>query len=431
MATPPDAARPRLLILGAGDRGTGYAALAAEHGWAEVVGVAEPRADRRRSFAARHGLPGEACAEDGLDLVERAAALGADAAVVATPDRVHREPAIACARAGLHLLLEKPMAPTEAGCAAIVAEVRAAGVMLAVGHVLRYTAYTEALLELLREGVIGELVSVQHLEPVGHWHMAHSFVRGNWRNEAGSAPMLLAKSCHDIDWLRCVAGRPCRRVSSFGSLNHFRADRRPAEATARCHDCPLRETCAYSAPRIYGRFLNRGETGWPLSVLATDTTRAGIEQALREGPYGRCVYACDNDVVDHQVVNLEFDGGLTAGFTMTAFAGGGRRTSLFGTQGEIRGDSRTLRVTDFRSGTTREIDTGSPDSTRAGGHGGGDGGLIRAFCRAVASGDPSHIRSGPEETLESHRIVFAAERARREGRVVSLDTAWTGTGFPR
>lgn len=411
-------ARPRLLIIGAGDRGAGYAELARQFDGADIVGVAEPRAERRQLFAERFELPPEACSSDWRELL--ACDLGANAVVIATPDQDHVAPAVAAAALGFHILLEKPMAPDAEGCATIVSAVEAAGILFAVGHVLRYTAYTRRLKALLEEGVIGDIVSVQHLEAVGYWHMAHSFVRGNWRNEATSSFMLLAKSCHDLDWLRHIVGRPCRRASSFGSLHHFTAANRPASATERCTDCPLIDTCAYSAPRIYQRFVDKDVTDWPLQVLSTDTTQAGIDAALRDGPYGRCVYACDNDVVDHQVVSLEFEGGVSASFTMTAFATGGRTTRIFGTQGEIQGDGRRIKITDFRTDEVREIDTEAADSSRAGGHGGGDGGLFLAFCEAVQTGDAQHILSGPQETLESHQMVFAAEAARRTGQVVEM-----------
>ena len=421
-AASPTASPLRLVVMGAGDRGNVYAKLAAAHALPiQIVGVAEPRSMRRAAFAELYEIAPEHAFDDWSDLLAAIAAgtLAADAAVIATPDRVHEDPAITAAELGLHLLLEKPMAPDAAGCERIAAAVNAAGVQLAVGHVLRYTPYTRALMAELASGVIGELVSIQHLEPVGHWHMAHSFVRGNWRNEAGSAPMLLAKSCHDIDWLCHLVGRPCERVSSFGSLKHFRPEARPEGAADRCTDCPdaVESACPYSALRIYGRFLERGpkdgSAGWPLAVLDPNPTPASIDAALRTGPYGRCVYACDNDVVDHQVVAMEFEGGVTVNFTMTAFAGGGRTTRIFGTHGEIFGDSATIRVTDFLSGDARTV-TPPPSES---GHGGGDAGLFDAFVRTLA-GEPNQISSGASETLASHRLVFEAEKARRSGQVV-------------
>lgn len=408
-----------LLIVGAGDRGSVYARCAAAMpARARVVGVAEPRDFHRNRMAAAHGIPPNQIFRDWSEAA--AVPRFADAVVIATPDRLHAAPAVAFARSGHHLLLEKPMATAEDDCARIVRAVRRAGVHLAVGHVLRYTPYTRALRAVLDSGAIGRIVSVQHLEPVGHWHQAHSFVRGNWRNEAGSTFMLMSKSCHDLDWLRHIVGLPCRRVSSFGSLFHLHAGNRPSGAARRCTVCRLRTTCPWSATRIYPGLLRRGCRGWPVNVVAPEATPVALLEALRRGPYGRCVYACDNDVVDHQVVALEFDGGASAVFTMTAFTAAtrGRTTRIFGTKGELVGDSATIAVTDFLTGRTRTLD--SRGSAAGGGHGGGDEGLFEAFIAAVATGDRSKILSGPDETLESHRMVFAAERARRSGRVVAV-----------
>ncbi len=408
-----------LIVVGAGQRGTGYARWAARNpGRASVVAVAEPDQARRDRFAAGHGIAGRNAAGDWRELAGRARF--ADAVLICTQDRMHVGPAEAFAALGYHILLEKPMAPDEAGCRRIVAAVERAGVMLAVGHVLRYTPYTRAVKEIADSGQLGDIMSVQHLEPVGFWHHAHSYVRGNWRRADLATAMLMAKSCHDLDWLQYVLGRPPLRVSSFGSLTHFPAAARPEGAGERCVACPVEADCAYSARRFYGDLLERGADGWPLSVVIDEFTPAALDAALRDGPYGRCVYACDTDVVDHQVVALEFPGAATATFTMTAFTEAARRsTRLFGTRAELSGDGRTLRLYDFLSRSERLIEPPAANGD-ADGHGGGDAGLMDAFTAAVAAGRPELIKSGPRESLASHLAVFAAERARLNGTVETI-----------
>ena len=284
--------------------------------------------------------------------------------------------------------------------------------------------YTRQLKAILDSGRIGEIVSIQHLEPVGYWHQAHSFVRGNWRNEAASSPMLLAKSCHDLDWIRYVMGKPCAQVSSFGSLKHFRAEERPQGAADRCLDCSVEPACPDSAARFYLGLVARGKTTWPVDVLTSDTTIAGVTEALRNGPYGRCVYACDNDVVDHQVVAMQFASGATATFTMTGFTQQrDRETRIFGTRGELFGDGSKIVVHDFLTDRTETIQiepTRGDTEHAAAGHGGGDARLIARFVAAIETGDRTQILSGPTESLESHLMVFAAEEARRESRVVDI-----------
>ncbi|MFD8740254.1 Gfo/Idh/MocA family protein [Streptomyces sp. NPDC059618] len=410
-----------LAVLGAGDRGTGHARWALEHPErARVVAVAEPRRTRRERFAAAHGLEPDAAVDDWRVLAARGRI--ADAVLVCTLDREHLEPVLEFAALGCHILLEKPMALTEDECRRIVEAVEKAGVILAVGHVLRYTPYTRAVKEVVDSGRIGDVVNVQHLEPVGFWHQAHSFVRGNWGRTDRATTMLMAKSCHDIDWLQYVLGQPPVRVSSFGRLSHFRPENRPEGAADRCLDCSVESTCPYSARREYGDRLARGEHHWPLSVVVDDFTPEALESALREGPYGRCVYACDNDVVDHQVVSMEFASGATATFTMTAFTEqADRRTRIFGTRGELRGDGRTLSVYDFLTRTEEPVDlTARGAMDAAGGHGGGDAALMNAFVAAVATGDPALVKSGPQESLTSHLTVLAAERARHAGTVETV-----------
>lgn len=407
----------RLFVIGAGSRGRGYSAFAEAYPERlEIVGIAEPREFYRNQMIELFNIPSENIFTDWRQAVERERF--ADAVLVATQDALHTEPALAFIERGYHMLLEKPMAPTEAECRRIVAAAVQKDVLFAICHVMRYTRYTQTLKRLLDEGAVGEIISVQHLEPVGHWHQAHSYVRGNWRNEAESSPMLLAKSCHDLDWIRYIMGCSCRRVSSFGSLIHFRRENQPAGAADRCLDCGIEAECPYSAKKYFS-FLSGSKTGYPIDVLTSDKTVAGVTAALRTGPYGRCVYACDNDVVDHQVVNMEFEGGQTATFTMTAFAiGGYRRTSIFGTRGEIYGDGDKITIRNFTDeGELRVIETGAADATILGGHGGGDFGLMKNVVSAIAANDISKILSGPEESLESHLMVFAAERARHNGTV--------------
>jgi len=410
-----------LLIIGAGGRGTTYAQYATMHpDLAKVVAVAEPREFYRNRMAETHRVAPECVSEDWRRIAQRPRMAGA--ALICMPDALHAEPAITLAAKGYHILLEKPMAPNENDCRRVVGAVLDAGVLFAVCHVLRYTEYTQKLKSLIDAGTIGDVVSLQHLEPVGYWHQAHSFVRGLYRNEAQSSPMLLAKSCHDIDWIRYVMGVRCLKVSSFGSLHHFRKEQRPAGASDRCVTCPVEAHCPYSARKIYLEMLARGQKGWPVDMLTPDVTEAGVMEALRTGPYGRCVYACDNDAVDNQVVNMEFEGSRTATFTMTAFNRAcDRKTHVFGTRGELYGDGRNIEHYDFLTDRTAIIDTQGPDVDAGGyGHGGGDYRLMQAFVAAVSSGDANKILSGPRETLESHLMVFAAERARREERVVEL-----------
>ena len=418
MATP----RPVTIALaGTGSRGNTFASFAQQYpDRARIVVVADPRAGRRDALADQLGVAADRRFNDWRELV--ASPRFADAVIVTTPDREHVGPACRFAELGYHVLLEKPIAPTRAECIEVIDSIEKAGVIFAVCHVMRYTAYTDTVKDVVAKGRLGQLVGIEHLEPIGWWHFAHSYVRGNWRRSDQAGPSILTKCCHDLDWLRYIVDRPAVAVSSWGGLHHFTATNRPAGAADRCLDCAVEPDCPYSAPRLYLGCLGDAERErWPLSVVTTDLTEPGVRRALRDGPYGRCVYACDNDVADHQVVTIEFEGGVTATLTMSAFTPAGRRrTRIMGTRGFLEGDGQHLTLTDFVTGEVESFDLVVGGGGAAGGHDGGDFGVMSAFLDAVSAGDRSLVRSGPRESLESHLMAFAAERSRLTGLPVKV-----------
>lgn len=410
----------KIVLLGAGSRGDVYSNYILENpNEVKLVGIAEPREFYRNKFTQKHQISNKNVFANWRDLAARDKF--ADAVIIALQDSLHLDAAISFAAKGYHILLEKPMSTTEQGCVSIVNAVVKAKVIFSVCHGLRYTRYSQKLKGVLDSGAIGEIISIQHLEPVGYWHQAHSFVRGNWGKEAESTFMLMSKSCHDLDWIRFIAGSKCVKISSFGNLKHFKKENAPPGAAERCLDCMCEQECPYSAKQIY---LNRAKAGhfcWPIDTITGDLTVDGVLNALKAGPYGRCVYLCENDVVDHQVVNMLFEDGKTAAFTMTAFTElAQRKTRIFGTRGEIYGDGSKMFIYDFLNDRTEEFNTAVTGESIYVGHGGGDHGLMKNFITAVAQGDRSKILTGPAETLESHLMVFAAEESRRKGCVVSL-----------
>ncbi|VTR53770.1 Oxidoreductase family, NAD-binding Rossmann fold [Serratia fonticola] len=410
----------RVLVIGAGARGEIYSRYALAHPeLMQVVAVAEPRDTYRQQFVAQHGISPKTCLPTG----SRAVTAGklADAVMICTQDTLHLAPALAFANRAITCCWKSRCRRTRVECRTIVEEVERQGIIFSVGHVLRYTRYTQKLKQLLRDKVIGDIVSLQHLEPVGYWHQAHSFVRGNWRNDQQAAFMLVAKilSRYRLDPLR--DGYPCEQVSSFGGLRHFRQENQPQGAADNCLDCSVEAECPYSAKRIYLGDIHKATPGF-LRVLTPEVDQEQLVAALRNGPYGRCVYRCDNNVVDHQVVNMQFSGGRTAAFTMTAFTKmEDRKTRIFGSQGCLEGDGRYIRITSFLDDreTLYDVDEAEDLHTMSG-HGGGDYYLMQHFIAAVRANDPSQVLSGPQETLQSHLMVFAAERARRENAVITL-----------
>ncbi len=409
-------------ILGLGDRGFHTYAQYAQRfpDRLRIAAAADVRPDRVQMAAEQFRLTPEQCFDSAEALLAQPKL--ADVLFVCTQDGQHAAHAIAGMEKGYDILLEKPIAPTPEQCRAIEAAAVRTGRKVAVCHVLRYTPFYNKLKELLSDGVIGELVTIQHQENVCYWHQAHSFVRGNWRRAGETSFMLLAKCCHDLDLLLWLSGRKCRRVSSFGGLYHFKASNAPEGAAKRCLDgCRAKESCPYDAEKIYltnpSTGVLAGKTGWPCEVLANVPTEESIRAAIRTGPYGRCVYFCDNDVVDHQVVNMELEGGVTAQLTMTAFTQRtGRDTRLMGTRGEILAAMRenTITVLPF-GGEPYTIDV-SKLADDFSGHAGGDVRLVAEFLQWVTTGErPSERITALDVSMASHYVAFACEKSRLSG----------------
>lgn len=418
--------RLSLAFCGGGSRARTYASIAA--GLTDrfaLVAAADPVPER---VAAIRDLPGAAPGFRSYASAEAMFAAGkpADVVVVATQDAQHRAHAIQAMELGCDLLLEKPIAHRLEDTLAVRAAARRLGRRVVVCHVLRHTPFYSRVHALLRDGAIGEIVSANFIEGVQPWHQAHSFVRGHWSVEARSSPMILAKSCHDMDLLAWLIDRPCEAVSSHGALTQFTAARAPAGAPARCTDgCPAAATCLYDAHR-YARTEGRRWLGMVFD-RAKEADEAEIFAWLRSSPWGRCVYRCDNDVVDHQVIAARFAGQVTATFTMTAFDEG-RHLEIFGTGGVLRGGAFVKKQLGCDLVLTRhgwdqpaeQIVVETPAVGYAG-HGGGDFGLMNALHADLTCADPAAMRTSLEVSVQSHLMAFAAEESRKTGRTVTLE----------
>lgn len=409
----------RLGLIGAGERGANcYAPYALKYP-AEVsfVCVAEPLRERRERFAAAHGIGEEDCYEDWRGLVSKGYDL--DGVIIATQDREHYEPAMGAIEAGYPILLEKPMAETAKKTREIVEAAREKGVLLMVCHVLRYTPFFIAMKEAVDSGMIGEVQSVHHIENIGYWHFAHSYVRGNWRNVEETTPMIVAKCSHDTDILNfLLGGKRCRRISSFGSLSYFRPENAPEGATDTCVDCPHNKSCMYSAYKyLEDRPMRRNFRD---IVMRTENNQEFLEHLLKS-PYARCVYHCDNDAVDHQVVNMEYEGGITASWQASAFTLDiKRQTKIMGTKGEIEGciEDDLFQIKDFATGNIRTVQVHTPKTL----HSGGDECIMQTFTEALRHPGKENENLNAALSLQGHIMAFAAEESRRNGgKVIELD----------
>ncbi len=412
----------KVILIGAGGRGDCYTSYMADMpDKFEVIAVAEPIDSRREKIRKRHNIPEEMCFTDYKPLL----ALGkiADLAIVATMDRDHFEPAMMAIDLKYDLLLEKPITPTPEECIKLTENAKKNGVRVVICTVLRYTQVFNHLKEIIDSGKLGKVMAINHEECVGNVHQSHSFVRGNWGNSERSSVMLLQKSCHDIDILQWLLGKKCVKVQSFGTLSYFTEKNAPDGAPERCIDgCPVADTCPYNSVKLY---LDDKDNGWFRGAATREANASDemVEKALRETLYGKCVYKCDNDVVDHQVVNMLFEDDITVTFSMNAFNKGGRFIHIMGTEGEVRAaidGNNPIKVFNFETRQEEEIPYSGVDGI-AGGHGGGDAGIVRTLYSYLIGEYGGNAVPTIDESCYNHLVVFAAEKSRAENVVVDVD----------
>jgi predicted dehydrogenase len=415
-------------VVGSGARGTTYAGYALDNpDLLNIVAVADPNKVRQAQAMKEHNLTADCVYNDWQALY----ALGtriADVVIIATQDQDHKDTAIKLASLGYHILLEKPMAVTPEDCEAIAEACDKADVLLMVCHVLRYLPANKRIKELIDSGAIGKVMVIQHTGPVGVYHFPHSYVRGDWRREDTSSFSLMTKCCHDIDLIRSWAGAECTSVSAMGKLVHFRAENQPEGAADRCLQCAYVDTCTFSAKNIYVKRFLEGRK-WPASKIVTGDVLdiESIYQALETTRYGKCVYKCDNDVADNQVVTMTFANDVLGVFTMIACTKKlcDRETRISGTDGElICMDGLTLIHNNHKTGETRQIPLAVvPPESRLQNHTGADHFLMEAFVKQVAAriaGSTEKSDTNAKDALASHLLVFAAEHARKTETTIKI-----------
>lgn len=398
-----------IVAIGVGNRMRTYMQYVAENPkTARLVAVVEPDDIRRNAMAERFGIPHERRFHDYREYFE--SDVRADAAFICTPERDHYTPCLMALETGHHVLLEKPIAQTYEQCLHISETAEKRGKIVYVCHVLRYHPVFKKIKEIVSSGRFGRIVSINHIENVGVERMTHSYVRGSMNSETGNNPMLLAKCCHDIDFLLWIAGTECRHLSSFGSRMWFRSENAPEGSAERCVECSIERKCPYSAVDLYWRrrqWINN------FDVAAGTTIEHVISRELKEGRFGRCVYRCDNDVVDNQVLTMQMADGTLITLCMDAFTlSDGRLTDIKMTGGEIVSDGTTVSVTDFTTRKTEKYDFSA--ECRKPFHAGADHRLVESFLKAVRGGEDCGLTT-IKESLPSHKICFEAEKSRKSG----------------
>ena len=404
-----------IVAIGAGNRTNKYLEYVKQHpDKAKLVGVVELNEIRRNKIAEKFCLEPSACFTDYHEFFR--SSLKVDAVMICTPENMHYEPCMMAIEAGYHVLLEKPIAQTPEECIAIGEAARRKNVIVTVCHVLRYHPYFIKLKELACSSELGNIISINHRTAVGVDRAAHSFVRGPWRKESETNPMLISKCCHDIDFLLWLTKTRCRKLTSFGSLRWFKSTNAPEGSAHRCIDCQVESQCPFSAVDLY-----RIRRDWiaNFDVPQGKNIDEVIEKELEQGLYGRCIYHCDNDVVDHQIVSMEMESEVTINFSMDIFTlEDHRATQICLTEGEIEGDETQIKVRRFRGGEETIYDFS--DIKHKPFHAGADLDLMNDFIEAIQT-EGKYLRTSIDLSVESHRICFEAERSRKEKRTILFE----------
>ncbi|MBQ3084883.1 MAG: Gfo/Idh/MocA family oxidoreductase [Clostridia bacterium] len=404
-------------VLGAGGRGYAYSRHFTRREEFEVVAACDYNPAQLEKMKKAFGI--EALFLDEVVFFEEKRA---DILVIATCDSDHVRQCVRAMKMGYDILLEKPISDSEEEIAELLRVQKETGRKVVVCHVLRYSPAICKLDELLASGVLGKLIAIDHIERVAFWHQAQAYVRIQKMYHDTQHPTILAKCCHDLDLIQHFAASRCKTVSSVGGLTHFQPENAPEGATKRCLDCPHIDTCTYSAKKIYIDFWKaRGcpafQWPWTKVSLQNPNTEESLYAGLEDTVFGECAYQCGVEqnphVVDHQMVQMEFENGVIANLKMLFTAEPGRRINFFGTEGEIVFDERTDTIEVRPYFCEKEIIQLSTMNESGWGHGGGDYGLVNSMYEILTD---SNVRyTSLTESVESHLMGICAEQSRLSG----------------
>ena len=426
-------------ILGCGSRGlyTYGGAMFPQKDKFQIVSICDISPKKVELAKNAFSLTDEQCFLDADEFLKEKRS---DALVIATQDRDHVKMCIRALELGYDILLEKPISPVEDELYELLEANKKYNRKVIVCHVLRYAPAFLKMKELIDSGAIGKIVCIDWIEQVAYWHQAHSFVRGAWRNDEETSPMIMAKCCHDLDLLQYYADSKCKTIYSVGDVAFFNKANQPEGAADRCADCKYKNECVYSAERLYVEKRKKDfdwafdkpdvdedmrRQGWPFNVV--DLTRPITEESIRKSyesnQYGRCVFACDNNVVDHQQTSMIFENGIKANLTMTAFTAlPGRKITFHGTLGEVEIDEEFgyIRFSRYGHGTQmlqiKDIVSAKMKDTF--GHGGGDYMMVQDFYKMLCG--EAELGTTLDRSIESHLMALAAEKSRKTGEVCSV-----------
>lgn len=413
----------KVAILGLGSRGaTTYGDYLITLNDVKISAICDIDKDKLNFYQNKYHVEKKDCFLNSEDFFK--AGKLADILIITTMDQDHYSQAMKALDLKYHLLLEKPIALNLKQCLDIENKALKNNLYVVVCHVLRYSLFYKKIKEIVNSKILGNIININTTENVGYWHQAHSFVRGNWNNSNKTSPMILQKCCHDFDILNWIIDKKPLNVSSFGSLSLFKKENAPKDSSNYCYDCKIQNNCPYNAVKYYvDSIKNDKDLGWPYDVVVLNPTKDKVLAAIKNGPYGRCVYKCDNNVVDHQIVNIQYEDNITVTHTMCAFSKDCYRDiKIFATRGDLIANTlnNTIIYHTFVDNKEFVIDV-SKLTNDLSGHMGGDKLMINELLKLINK-ETSQLDSSIEKSVLSHVIAFAAEESRiNKGVVINLN----------
>lgn len=405
----------RIGIIGYGNRGRLYMSFIKNMlDKVEVVALCDYRLDEIKQSIDDLNIPYLFNSDDDFF----AAKIPLDLLLVCSMDQYHFKHAYNALLLNYNLLLEKPISNNFNEVVILNELAKERNLKVIVSYVLRYTLFYRKIKEIIDSGRLGEIININTTENVSYWHQAHSYVRGNWRNSKETGPMILTKCSHDMDLIYWLMNKNVSKISSFGSLSYLVSKNAPKGSSTHCGTCKLKDNCAFNCYRFY---LNNKE--WLRPMVGDDLSDENIIKYLNNSMYSRCVFKCDNDVVDHQIVNIEFEDKSTASHTMNAFTRYCYRDiKVMGSKGCIEGnfEEKKFKVYNFIDNSEEIVDiTEFTDDFI--GHGGGDRIMFNELIDYIVNDNKSISLTSINESIISHEMAFSSEESRlNDGKVIDI-----------
>ena len=400
----------KLAIIGTGLRGAyTYAPLIAKYkDKCEIVAFVENKKGRRDLFLEKYPVDKDMVFDNLNDFIAHDKL--ADAVIISHYDLLHYDTAQVLLVKGYDVLVETPVANSLDGLVHLKEySLKNKDRLFMVAYNNRYSSFYTKLKEIVDDKKLGDLINISYNVDIGYQNFVHNYVRGNWRITSDTATIMLTNSCQDIDMMINLSKGKCQKVSCFSDLRIFNWENFNTKMSENCFRCSEEESCPFSAKKIYlqeDKFINNS--------VHINPTKDNLEAILKQGPYGKCVFYCDNDVCDNLTSIFKFDNKVTSNFNINAFTKeSDKKIRLFYKEGEVEASfkQKEIKIKSFLN-TDEKIIKIDQENT--------DEKLFLDFIDRVKNKNYKSCISDVGSVIESHVATFAAEFANVSETVVDV-----------